>query len=378
MNDVTESILDKSVVVIGDGPAGTATALALRAHNVEVVLLGRKRQSTFVVGEHLAPKASNSLARLGLRDILAADHLSSPGVVSYWGGSLYEKDYIFDPYGCGWNLDRAAFDLSLVDAARSRGAQVIEVRSIESIARRVGGWHVRAKTATGTMQLNAGFVVDATGRSASLTRRLSQTPSPIDSLVAFCGRAPIAQTNTSQPDLRLLLEPMFDGWWYSLVTPGGFLTAVYLTDADFHPPGTAAARQVWHQRLRESEVTQARIAGAPQLETFRVASARTQLSPAVAGEAWLTIGDACMSLDPLASRGLTKALADSILASDVVVAALNGRQAPVTEYVRARKSEFAEYLTDRRNYYQQEQRWPNSSFWKRRHVAVKIDEHPVF
>ena len=53
-------------------------------------------------------------------------HLESPGIASSWGGpNLYENDFIVNPYGPGWHLDRRRFDLMLAHAAQASGVEVL-------------------------------------------------------------------------------------------------------------------------------------------------------------------------------------------------------------------------------------------------------------
>src|SRR5215207_3680880 len=107
------------VAIIGDGPAGAAVALALLGRGVAVAVLGGRIAAR--VGEHLAPRAWPSLEALAL-DLNARLHRPSPGVASVWGGEEESRrDYLFQPWRCGLNLDRGAFDRQLLDEVTHRG-----------------------------------------------------------------------------------------------------------------------------------------------------------------------------------------------------------------------------------------------------------------
>src|SRR5437867_2795294 len=114
------------VAIIGGGPAGTAAALALAREGASVVVLERSRYEAVRVGETLPPQIRLLLDELGLWEAFAAaGHTPSAGIVSVWGTPrLSENDFVFDPYGHGWHIDRRRFDQMMAHAAEQAGAQV--------------------------------------------------------------------------------------------------------------------------------------------------------------------------------------------------------------------------------------------------------------
>jgi flavin-dependent dehydrogenase len=85
----------------------------------------------------------------------------------------------------------------------------------------------------------------------------------------------------------------------------------------------------------------------------------------VAGEGWLSAGDAACSLDPLTGRGLLEALSAGIEGANAL---LSGPEA-IAAYARAVHVRFARYLQRRSEAYAEERRWPEAPFWRRRHEA---------
>ncbi|WP_199838632.1 tryptophan 7-halogenase, partial [Streptomyces scabiei] len=113
------------VVVAGGGPAGCAAALVL-ARAGRTVLLADAGTGAPKVGETLVPAGRVLLGDLGVADgVLGSGHLPCYGSLSAWGtAGLHAVDFINDPHGHGWHLDRRLFDRRLRDASRAAGAEV--------------------------------------------------------------------------------------------------------------------------------------------------------------------------------------------------------------------------------------------------------------
>src|SRR4051812_3920895 len=108
------------VVVLGAGPAGLATAIAISRETSASVLLadaGTAMRERF--GESVTPEILVSLKRLGLlEEFRIGTHLPCPGSASIWGsGRVGYNDYILNPAGPAWRLHRRAFDEMLFRAA---------------------------------------------------------------------------------------------------------------------------------------------------------------------------------------------------------------------------------------------------------------------
>ena len=91
------------------------------------------------------------------------------------------------------------------------------------------------------------------------------------------------------------------------------------------------------------------------------------------GTNWMAIGDAAMSLDPLSSQGICKALDSGINAAEVIHDKfISNRPIPETFYSK-KAEDFDKYLSSRTFYYRKEKRWCKSLFWQRRHVDMNVE-----
>ena len=131
------------VAVVGGGPAGAATALALARAGYTVTVLERSRYDAFRIGETLPPAVKRPLMELGVWDqFLATGTLESPGIVSAWGRpDPYDNDFIVNPDGPGWHVDRRGFDAMLArrPADGGRKSRLASPRSPRCAAIRLAG-----------------------------------------------------------------------------------------------------------------------------------------------------------------------------------------------------------------------------------------------
>ncbi|ELP67171.1 hypothetical protein STRTUCAR8_01196, partial [Streptomyces turgidiscabies Car8] len=138
------------VVVAGGGPAGCAAALML-ARAGRTVLLADAGTGPPKVGETLVPAGRVLLGDLGVADrVLDSGHLPCYGSLSAWGSTdLHAVDFINDPHGHGWHLDRRLFDRRLRDASRAAGAEVAEGSTVrEPVRTPDGGWTLVLRAGT--------------------------------------------------------------------------------------------------------------------------------------------------------------------------------------------------------------------------------------
>jgi len=101
------------VVVLGGGPAGCAAAIALRQHEVDRVLVVEAgHYEAERIGEGIPPDTRTLLQRLGVwNEFLKEGHDACLGSCSSWGtAELGFNDFLFNPLGNGWHLERKRFD----------------------------------------------------------------------------------------------------------------------------------------------------------------------------------------------------------------------------------------------------------------------------
>jgi flavin-dependent dehydrogenase len=125
---------DPDVLVAGGGPAGSAIGGRLAAMGWRVLIVDRARfPRPKPCGECVNPGGVAALRRLGL---LASVEALGPAHLSGWRlrGAGVEVAAEFGVGFHGLGISRAELDAALLDAARGRGAEVLEETRVEQVA----------------------------------------------------------------------------------------------------------------------------------------------------------------------------------------------------------------------------------------------------
>ncbi|MBX6343253.1 MAG: NAD(P)/FAD-dependent oxidoreductase, partial [Thermomicrobiaceae bacterium] len=299
--------LAADVIVVGGGPAGSATATHLARRGYDVLLLDRAafpREKP--CGEYLSPGVIDALARLGALDAVRAASPAWPeGMLIVAPRASFALRY---PDGAGprraLGVPRVVLDRLLLDHARAAGARVRERARVTGVVReggRVVGVQVRVGQETVT--LRSRFVVGADGVHSTVSRALGldlptrwprrlglvaryegaslgPTAEMHASRRAYCGIAPVG------PDLVCvgLVVPLGD-------KPEGERTADYFERRIRALPGAARA-----------------LADARRVTPIRGVGPIARRVRRVSGPGFLLVGDAAGFLDPFTGEGVFRAL----------------------------------------------------------------------
>ncbi|HEY5595064.1 MAG TPA: NAD(P)/FAD-dependent oxidoreductase, partial [Nitrospiria bacterium] len=222
-----------NVIVMGGGPAGSTTATFLAQKGHKVLLLEKERFPRFHIGESLLPGLWEIWDALGITPELEAQGFvvkqginfalfSAPPDITLLTGE-YPK-YFPRPYS--YHVERARFDEILLNHARRNGVEVREGWTVQDVL-------FEGKRAVGVLagpngeearSIPASIVVDATGRSTMIARKLGwHRRDPVLAKVAYfthfkgAGRretiSVIPDPVLCQPDTYMTDIHTIDGGW---------------------------------------------------------------------------------------------------------------------------------------------------------------------
>jgi len=164
---------ETDVIIIGGGPAGSATAAMLALSGARVRLIERERFPRYSVGESLIPFCYYDLEKIGVLDaVRRAGFVRKVSVQFIRPDGSDTHPFYFDQHLTGeaavtWQVDRGKFDAILLDHARSCGVEIIEDCEVRKIEQSDSGSviGVTALDPAGVERfLPARITVDASGR----------------------------------------------------------------------------------------------------------------------------------------------------------------------------------------------------------------------
>ena len=353
------SLVTKSfdVVVAGGGPAGAVAALDLSRRGFRVALIEQSAYENVRVGETLPPEMRRPLVELGVWDrFLSSNPLESYGIRAAWETPAARyHDFLNNPYGCGWHVDRARFDAMLAGAAADAGAELLLSATVKSCTMTGGQCLLDVAHDKNNVTFSGRMLLDATGRKALLASRLGAQADVADRLigaVTFC--------KLSEPAQWALIEAVEEGWWYSAPLPDGRMVYAYMTDSDLWNA------DIWHELMELSPLTFER-AGCRRIPPpSLIVSAGSLVRRPVVGANWVATGDAALAFDPLSGQGVLKSIETGTRCAAAIARYFTGDPSALKSYDSWVQDTYHAYLAVRRQFYGAVLHWPNSQFWRRR------------
>lgn len=295
------------VVVVGAGPAGSATALALARRGLRI---GVAERATFprdkVCGCTLDAHAVAALDRLGLTNLLAA---LRPVALTHVHVAARSRSATLPLRGT-LAVSRTAFDAALADAAASAGAHVAAGHAVAGIER-VGDSFVVERI--GAPAWTARAIVAAAGLAdASMSQ-----PSVVDA------RARIGVAATLEAEVATFARDALRMW----VGDDGYLGVTRLEDdrvrvaAALDPAAVRGDVAGALDRVLAQAASPWRL---PRDVTFRATPPLTRTRGAVAEPGLFAVGDACGYVEPFSGEGVGWALLSAELAAPAVMASIAG------------------------------------------------------
>jgi flavin-dependent dehydrogenase len=356
---------DLPLVVIGGGPAGSVCARQLARLGHRVVLAQQTSLLNPRPAEICDPSVQRLLESASDLSIPRIAHRPLPSFSSAWGSDRLDgRAFGFWQAEEALVIDRASFDEWLRRCAEAAGVSVLRECHITGgqWIDTPGRWELRTLMGGIERSLAARFVVEATGRSARSAIHADVKRITTDALV--CVSVEIPASRSKGPDA--LVESCEAGWWYTALQPDDKRVVALFTDAD--SVAQADGRLKWMNLVLNTTRHVSPLASPlPQDARVRVADARTSIRNVLWRNAWMSIGDAAWSLDPLSGSGIKRAIGGGIDAAAAISLGLVQRDVEaLRSQAMLQVHAFADSLDSQRMYYAVESRWRDAPFWSRR------------
>jgi flavin-dependent dehydrogenase len=315
------------VIIAGGGPAGASAAIHLAMRGARVLVVEQKKfPRPKLCGEFISPECALHFERLQIADAMSVagpSQLTETVFYARRGRNVRVPSSWFAANSVALGLSRAEMDERLLRRAADAGADVWEEAHATNLTiedQIVSGLTVKRRT--GETSCRAAVVIDATGRSRGLTRKLlSQRIRPERRpMVAF--KAHFENTRIEPGACEIYFYRRGYGGLSSI--ENGLSNLCFIASAgDVRANGADAGRvmrEVVCQNQRASfTLKHARVKSdwlAVSLEGF----GRAPVAPI---DGLLAIGDAASFIDPFTGSGMLMALESGELAAETINAFLD-------------------------------------------------------
>jgi flavin-dependent dehydrogenase len=243
---------------------------------------------------------------------------------------------------------------------RLAGVELIESRVL-TVQSQASGHRIELQ---GREALLADFLVEARGRQAPALGKGLRGPETVSLLNRWQGAPGITAS---------AVESLEDGWaWMARRADGQCYWQWTMDVASAELPGKALLLDYCRQRRQQSAVARAFFGDEPPTNLHLHARSSTEiLSPQVCGDNWIRVGDAAMAVDPLSGNGIFQSLSSALQAPAVINTLLRKpeRRLLAQRFHQRRVEQlFLRFARVGRDFYADEQRWPDQPFWQARRL----------
>jgi flavin-dependent dehydrogenase len=355
------------VLIVGGGPAGIATAITLHARGIRCCVVEAHETPVRKAGEAIPPNAKYLLRQLGIFSLVEdPKHAVYYGNRSCWGsGDLADKEFIADRMGHGFLLDRLYFENQLQTLYQSTNNAFYKGFKLKKVVSEANTIFATIENSQESIIVKGDFIIDATGRKASVCRHFNVHKEILDSQFALTFNAKLSEKLPHQ----IIIEATENGWWYVAPYAEDEVTMMFFTLKELLP--TKEETSTFLQKELQHTIHLSKTIQNIVVKNVKVMPAGTTCLRVPFGENWLAVGDAAYSYDPISSYGITSALASGLYAGHAVADCLQGKKEALHAYRYVVENAFRAYLQKLVAQYELEERWEQSVYWTNRLAFMK-------
>lgn len=320
------------VLVIGAGPAGSVAAALVQKAGFNVRVVEKEKFPRFVIGESLLPRCMEVLEdcdlleavkKKGFQEKFGAKFLKGDEVADYNFSDQFTPGWTWT-----WQVPRADFDSTLINAVSQRGVQVDFETSVTAIQffEDESSLTTIQKQNGEVEQIKSRFIIDASGYGRVIPR-LFNLDAPSNLLARKAVFAHLEDPNRHDYDEpnRIIIVNYAPGTWTWIIPFSSGITSIgFVGDPTFFQKIEGDLGQQFESLISNLPYLKKRFGGCKKIFEPRNLEGWSTKTEKFFGDGFVLTGNVTEFLDPIFSSGVMFATVSSHLATKLVIKKLQG------------------------------------------------------
>jgi flavin-dependent dehydrogenase len=273
---------------------------------------------------------------------------------AHWNGETIQAN-------SEWLIERERFDAGLLADLRAADVHIVSGR-VRRFSRIDQHWFIELNDIA-EENITADFLIDARGRAAPHSDYFLQR-GPLSMALSRLWRLPAATPAMTQ------VMSFADGWcWYAAGDQGLGSLQIMVSSERQRLPARSQLPAYYAGLLQQIPELSELIETAQPASDIVARYAQPQFTRELIGDHHARVGDAAFAIDPLSGHGIYQAVGGALALAATVhtLLARPDNTAIARRFYRERvESDFLRMARIGRDFYRQEQRWPEPAFWYER------------
>ncbi len=340
--------LHTDALIVGNGVSGLILHYLLQRKGIKSILLSKSNnQQNLPLAETLPPSTMELLEEIGLLNLFESQAKKTYGYQSKWVGSniIDESFFLKSTFGHGLKIDKK----KIVQSLKEQCNQIIEINEVHIDSKTNSSSNVLAKNNENkSLNIHTSSLIDATGRKRHILKQAKIKEISYDDTLAFLCYIPKTGPNLKYGFLTEVFSK--DSWGtVSDLNETTRIISLYTSKENKLLPLFKQYNE-WQNLLYKTDILKHCL---PKQGNFKVygRQANSSIPEKITHNNILSIGDAALAFDPIASHGVSNAIYTAKEAADSIENYLVNDHRSLVNYEQKLYSIFNEYISQKEKLY---------------------------